>query len=118
MTERVIRDLSAMVTAGEQALEYYTVQDVAKLTGMNALAVSLFFRVQGFGDSVRADRLLEAAGDLISGDPEMLRLRSSLADAKAAFNGPHYARMLLELSFPVSDSRSQDSTQHRELRVC
>ena len=103
--EKVIRDLSAMVTDGEQALQYYTAQDVASLTGMNLLLVNLYFRAQGFGDSVRADRLLEAAGDLIAGDAEMLRLRAALADAKAAFNGPHYARMLLELSFPVSDSR-------------
>ena len=103
--EPVIRDLNAMVTDGAQALEYYTAQDVAKLTGMNTLVVSLFFRSQGFGSSVRADRLLEAAGSLISGNEAVQKLQATLADAKAAFNGPHYARMLLELSFPVSDTR-------------
>lgn len=105
--EKVIRDLNAMVTDGAQALEYYTAQDVAKLTGMNALAVGVFFRAQGFGESVRADRLLEAAGSLVSGNAELQKLQAALADAKAAFNGPHYARMLLELSFPVSDARTR-----------
>ena len=105
--EPVIRDLNAMVTTGEQALQYYTAQDVASLTGMNTLVVSLFFRSQGLGDSVRADRLLEAAGSLISGNEELQKLQAALADAKAAFNGPHYVRMLLELSFPVSDSRTR-----------
>ena len=105
--EKVIRGLNAMVTDGQQALEYYTAQDAAKLTGMNTMMVSLFFRTQGFGSSVRADRLLEAAGSLISGNAELEKLQETLASAKAAFNGPHYARMLLELSFPVSDTRTR-----------
>ena len=105
--ERVIRELSAMVTDGEQALAYCTAQDVAELTGMNTLAVSIFFRAQGFGSAVRADRLLEAAGSLIAGNEELQKLQAALADAKAAFNGPHYARMLLNLSFSVSDSRTR-----------
>ena len=105
--EPVIRELNAMVTDGAQALEYYTAQDVAKLSGMSALAVNLYFRTQGFGDSVRADRLLEAAGSLISGNEELEKLQATLASAKAAFNGPHYARMLLELNFSVSDSRTR-----------
>lgn len=105
--EPVIRELNAMVTDGQEALKYYTAQDVAKLSSMNALTVSIFFRSQGFGDSVRADRLLEAAGSLISGNEELQKLQSTLASAKAAFNGPHYARMLLELDFPVSDTRTR-----------
>ena len=105
--ESVIRELNAMVTDGAQALEYYTAQDVVKLTGMNALTVGIFFRAQGFGSSVRADRLLEAAGSLVSGNAELEKLQETLASAKAAFNGPHYARMLLELSFPVSDARTR-----------
>ena len=48
--EPVIRELNAMVTDGQEALKYYTAQDVAKLSSMNALTVSIFFRSQGFGD--------------------------------------------------------------------
>ena len=100
-----VRDISAMVTSGAEALKYYTPQDVADLTGLNALAVGIYFRTQGLGSSVRADRLLEAAGDLLSGNETLTQLQSTLAAAKAAFNGPHYARMLLNLRFSVSDAQ-------------
>ncbi len=102
-----IRDISAMVTDGAEALKYYTVQDVAELTGLNALAVGIYFRTQGLGTSVRADRLLEAAGNLLSGNETLTQLRSTLAAAKAAFNGPHYARMLLDLRFSVSSAQTR-----------
>ena len=100
-----IQDISAMVTDGAEALKYYTAQDVAKMTGLNALAVEIYFRTQGFDASVRADRLLEAAGNLISGNETLLQLQDTLSSAKAAFNGPHYARMLLNLNFSVSDAQ-------------
>ena len=100
-----IQDISAMVTDGAEALKYYTAQDVAKMTGLNALAVGIYFRTQGFDASVRADRLLEAAGNLISGNETLLQLQDTLSSAKAAFNGPHYARMLLNLRFSVSDAQ-------------
>jgi predicted RND superfamily exporter protein len=102
-----IRDISAMVTDGAEALKYYTAQDVAELTGLNALAVGIYFRTQGLGTSVRADRLLEAAGNLLSGNETLTQLRSTLAAAKAAFNGPHYARMLLDLRFSVSSAQTR-----------
>ena len=92
-----------MVTTGAEALKYYTPQDVAELTGMNSLLVSLFFRAQGFGDSVRADRLLQAAENLQAGGETVAPLKAALDQANAAFHGPHYDRMLLELAVPVSD---------------
>ena len=80
---------------------------MAELTGLNALAVGIYFRTQGLGTSVRADRLLEAAGNLLSGNETLTQLRSTLAAAKAAFNGPHYARMLLDLRFSVSSAQTR-----------
>lgn len=102
-----VKDIAAMVTDGAEALKYYTVQDVSELTGMNALAVGVYFRTQGFGVSVRADKLLEAAGSLLSGNEMVAELQEALATAKAAFNGPHYARMLLNLRFAVSDPETR-----------
>ena len=63
-----VSSVSAMVTTGETALEYYTPQDVADLTGQPLTAVQLFFLLHGFGDSVRADRLLESAASLAEGN--------------------------------------------------
>ena len=99
----VMKELSAMVTTGAQALTYYTAQDVADLTGISPLAAALFFRAQGFGASVRADRLLEASGALLAGNSAIASLQSALSAAKAAFNGPHYSRMLLEMNSSVSN---------------
>ena len=74
------------------------------MTGLNRVLVDLFFRAQGFGASVRADRLLAASGALTGGNEEIAALRDTLAAAQSAFNGPHYARLLLELSFPASNT--------------
>ena len=98
-----IREISAMVTTGAEALKYYTVRDVVELTGLNTFAVSLFFSAQGFGSSVRADRLLEAAEALNVGGETIGALKASLDQANAAFHGPHYDRMLLELAVPSAD---------------
>ena len=95
-----------MVTTGAAALRYYTAEEVAELTGMNPLTVNLFFRSKGFGDSVRADRLLEAAGQIptLRGNEEFAAMEDALAAARAAFCGPHYARMVLELGFYNDDA--------------
>ena len=100
--EAAVDDVAAMVTTGAAALEYHTVQDVAAMTGRSAFAVTLFFAAQGFGPSVRADRLLAAAGPLADGNEDIAALKSALDAAQSAFNGPHYARMLIELTFPAS----------------
>ena len=102
-----VKDLSAMVTTGAEALKYYTVQDVAELTGLNAVAIALYARTQGLTFPIRADRLLEAAGGFAAGSETVARLQSALQTAKAAFIGPHYARMLLNLRFLVSDPQTR-----------
>ena len=107
----VIRDISAMVTTGAEALKYYTAEDVAKLTGISAPLVSLFFRMQGFDESVRADRLLAAAGSLDMGGESIEPLRAALDQANAAFHGKRYDRMLLELAIPVTDKNLIPSVQ-------
>lgn len=101
--ESVVRDITAMVTDGAEALKYYTVQDVAELTGMPDGSISLFFLMQGFGDSVRADRLLAAAGAFTAGNETVESLQKQLDAAKAAFEGPRYSRILLEPAFRNSD---------------
>lgn len=105
--QKAVREIAAMVTTGAAALREYTPGEVAELTGLNPVAVGLLFRSQGFGASVRADRLLAAAGALAAGNETIGRIQAALSLAEATFNGPHYARMLLTLDFPVSDSRTR-----------
>ena len=102
-----VKELSAMVTTGAAALDYYTAAELAKRTGQNVLAVNLFLMAQGLTPPVRGDRLLEKAGSLAAENPQMAQLQSALALAKAAFNGPHYSRMLLTLNFPVSSAETR-----------
>lgn len=102
--EEAVLSISAMVTTGAQALEYYSAADVAKLTGMSSFAVNVFFASQGLPSSVRADKLLDAAGNLFPGNGQISQLQSALKTVRAAFNSPHYARMLLNMRFQ-SDSK-------------
>ncbi len=102
-----VKEISAMVTTGAAALNYYTAAELSELTGQNVLAVNLFLMAQGLTPPVRADRLLEKAGSLAAENPQIAQLQSTLALAKAAFNGPHYSRMLLTLNFSVSSAETR-----------
>ena len=101
--ESAVREITAMVTDGAEALKYYTVQDVAELTGISESMIGMFFQLQGFGESVRADRLLASAGAITAGNETVESLQKQLAAAKNAFEGPQYSRMVLEPAFRPSD---------------
>ena len=103
-----VSSVSAMVTTGEMALEYYTPQDVAEQTGQPLATVQLFFLLHGFGDSVRADRLLESAASLAEGNEQIRSLLDQLDDARTAFIGPTRARILAEVSFTTADEHMTD----------
>ncbi len=106
--EPALKTVSAMVTDGEAAIRYYTPEDVAEMMGIDENAVRVFFALQGFGDSVRGDRLLEASA-AIPGENETVETMSSmLAAARKAFIGEHYTRMILESAFSASDPSFDD----------
>ena len=98
-----IESITAMVTTGEAALREYAAEDVAELTGMSPSMISLFFSMNGFGDSVRADRLLAAAGSFAAGNKQIASLQAQLNAARQVFIGPNTQRLLLEPSFAASD---------------
>lgn len=104
---QTVREINAMVTTGEAALKYYTAEEVAALTGMNKLTVQLFFTTQGFGKSVRADKLLAAAGGLLPDNERLAALQSALDTAQRAFNSEKYSRLLLTLSFSANTEASR-----------
>ena len=101
--EPAVSAITAMVTTGEAALRYYTPKEVAEMTGQNEAAVLLFFMLNGFGDAIRGDKLLETAAPLAEGNEQIAALREQLAVARSALTGPTKARMLAELNFSVSD---------------
>lgn len=93
--EHAIGSVVAMVTTGGAALEYYTAQDVAEMTGINSFLISMYFGANQLGTSVRADRLLENAGMLAAGNDSIAELQQTLALAKQTFHGKHYTRIML-----------------------
>ena len=99
-----LREITAMVTTGAEALKYYTPADVAEMTGLDETLVAAFFYMNEFGDSVRADALLSAAeefpgtGDLVSD------LKRQLDSAREVFIGEHYQRIILLPAFTVTDA--------------
>ena len=101
--EPAVSSVASMVTTGEMALREYTPEDVAGMTGLNAAVVRLYFRSQGFGGSVRGDRLLAAVSGLAEGSGQIAELQQLLAAARKAFIGPTKARLLAEANFTGTD---------------
>ena len=99
-----LRDVTAMVTTGAEALRYYTPADVAEMTGINESLISVFFLMNDFGDSVRADVLLSAAESFAQGNDSVLDLKRQLDSAREVFIGEHYQRIILDPSYTVTDT--------------
>ncbi len=97
-----LREITAMVTTGADALKYYTPADVAEMTGLNGMLVSAFFTMNGFGDSVRADTLLAAAESFAAGNETVLSLKQQLDSAREVFIGENYQRVILDPAFTVT----------------
>lgn len=104
----VVQQITAMVTTGAAALAYYTPEQVAEMAGMPAFSVRLFFNMNGLESPVRADKLLEKA-DALGSLPQVKELQETLAQAKEAFQGPHYARMLIELNVSSAGEEAQEA---------
>ena len=99
-----LRDVTAMVTTGAEALRYYTPADVAEMTGIDETWVGAFYLMNNFGDSVRADTLLAAAETLFGTDETVIALKQQLDSAREVFIGEHYQRIILDPSFTVTDT--------------
>ena len=98
-----LRGITAMVTTGAEALRSYTPSEVAEMTGVNESLVSAFFLLNGFGNSVRADALLNAAGTLAASNGTVTALKQQLESAREVVIGEHYQRIILDPSFTVTD---------------
>lgn len=103
-----VESVTAMVTDGAPALQYYTAKDVAQMTGMPESTVSFYFLLQGFGESVRGDKLLAAAGALAAGSEAVSAMQQQLDTARGALEGENYSRMLLTPAFRTSDGDFND----------
>ena len=103
-----VTSVASMVTTGAAALEYYTAAQVAEMTGQSETAIQLFFLMNGFEGSVRADRLLAAAAPFAENSERIRDLQEQLATARLAFFGKTKGRILAELNFTNSDPDAPD----------
>ena len=109
--EKVLDDISAMVTTGADALKYYTAEEAAKLTGQSPVMIRGFYLLNGYGDSVRGDRLLQDAAKIMPDNAMIQSLDQALDVAKTAFLGKHYTRMLLTMHFSPADARASEAIE-------
>ena len=99
-----LREITAMVTTGAEALKYYTPADVAEMTGLDETLVAAFFYMNEFGDSVRADALLAAAEEFPGTGDLVADLKRQLDSAREVFIGDNYHRIILLPAFTVTDA--------------
>ena len=104
----VVQEVTAMVTTGAAALAYYTPEQVAELAGLPAFTVRLFFAANGLESPVRADRLLANAGSFAD-LPQVKELKDALDQARSAFQGERYARMLIDLNVSSAGEEAQEA---------
>lgn len=109
--EKALDDISAMVTTGADALKYYTAQEAAALTGQSPVMIRGFYLLNGYGDSVRGDRLLQDAAKLLPDNAQIRSLDRALDVAKTVFLGKHYTRMLLTMHFSPADARASEAIE-------
>ncbi len=96
--QAVVSSVSAMVTTGAQALEYYSAQQIADQFSVSKSLVDILFKRNGWKGSVRADQLLSTVGPLMSENETVAALYAKLNAAKAAFNGTSHARLVFDLN--------------------
>lgn len=109
--EKALDDISAMVTTGADALKYYTAEEAAKLTGQSPVMIRGFYLLNGYGDSVRGDRLLQDAAKIMPDNAMIQSLDRALDVAKTVFLGKHYTRMLLTMHFSPADARASETIE-------
>ncbi|MCR4885657.1 MAG: MMPL family transporter [Clostridiales bacterium] len=103
--------ISAMVTTGADALKYYTADEAAALTGQSPLAIRGFYLLNGYGEKVRGDRLLQDAEKLLPDNAQIRELGQALNVARAVFLGKNYTRMLLIMHFASGDPQAPETIE-------
>ena len=88
----------------------YPVTRLADKAGIPALVLRAYCFLEGLGDPVPMNRLLDAidrtldsAGPLTRYVPVLKQLREKLGDIRSAFIGPRYSRLAVYLKFSPSD---------------
>ena len=94
---KAVTDVTAMVTTGEQAIKYYTLDEMSELVGVPKLALSMYMGAMGFSTTARGDELIDKAASIMTENETVQELKSLMDFAKRMFISDNYARLILLL---------------------
>ena len=97
-----IGKIQAMVTDGADALRYYSVDELAEMTGISPAVIRGYLTLSGLDEPVRGDRLLDSAGLPAQFVPALAEKREQLAYGRAMLNSDAHTMMVLHQEFTAS----------------
>lgn len=98
--KKAVTSVTSLVTTGEIAVKYYTLQEISELSGIPSAALGMYTGALGFGTVVRGDELVDKAADVMPKNEMIMELKDMLDFARSMFIGEEYARMILLMDIP------------------
>ena len=98
--KQAVTSVTSLVTTGEAAIKYYTLDEISKLSGISPLALGLYTGSLGFGTVVRGDELVDKAAEIMTKNESIQAIKEMLDFARSMFVGETYSRMILLMDIP------------------
>lgn len=98
--KNAVTSVTALVTTGEMAVKYYTLEEISELSGIPPLALGMYTGSMGFGTVVRGDELVDKAAELMTENDMIQSIKDTLDFARSMFVGEKYSRMILLMDIP------------------
>ena len=95
-----VKSVTSLVTTGEMAVKYYTLDEISKLSGISPIALGMYTGSMGFGTVVRGDELVDKAAEIMTENSMIQSIKEVLDFARSMFVGDTYSRMILLMDIP------------------
>lgn len=95
-----VTSVTSLVTTGEAAVRYYTLNEISELSGISQIALGMYTGSLGFGPVVRGDELVDKAAEVITENEMIHSIKETLDFARSMFVGGTYSRMILLMDVP------------------
>lgn len=98
--KKAVTSVTSLVTTGEMAVKYYTLEEISELSGISPLALGMYTGSMGFGTYVRGDELVDKAAEIMTENKMIQEIKELLDFARSMFVGETCSRMILLLDIP------------------
>lgn len=95
-----VTSVTSLVTTGEAAVKYYTLEEISEISGIPQIALGMYTGSMGFGTYLRGDELVDAAAEIMTENEMIQTLKETLDFARNMFVGQTYSRMILLMDVP------------------